>query len=87
MGKHSGPASTEVVLTGEGAALRIEVATTFVARRSSPGSNGNGNGSGINGMRERARLVGGDIDVGATEDGWSVRVLIPPAVGESLLDA
>ncbi|HWC81635.1 MAG TPA: histidine kinase [Pseudonocardiaceae bacterium] len=34
-------------------------------------------GYGLTGMRERAELIGGELDTGPTEDGWRVRLVVP----------
>jgi glucose-6-phosphate-specific signal transduction histidine kinase len=36
-----------------------------------------GDGRGLTGMRQRVELLGGVIDVGPCDPGWSVRVRIP----------
>lgn len=34
-------------------------------------------GYGLTGMRERAELIGGELDTGPTDDGWRVRLVVP----------
>lgn len=37
-------------------------------------------GYGLIGMRERARVVGGELEAGPTDDGWLVRATVPAVV-------
>ena len=37
-----------------------------------------GGGYGLQGMRERAALLGGALDAGAAGDGWRVELRLPP---------
>ena len=37
-----------------------------------------GGGYGLQGMRERAALLGGTLDAGAAGDGWRVELRLPP---------
>ncbi|HYZ80876.1 MAG TPA: histidine kinase, partial [Solirubrobacteraceae bacterium] len=39
---------------------------------------GSGGGYGLEGMRERARGLGGSVSAGATADGWRVELRLPP---------
>jgi signal transduction histidine kinase len=39
-----------------------------------------GGGYGLQGMRERAQLLGGTLDAGAAGDGWRVELRLPPPV-------
>lgn len=51
------------------------------ATRPAPPSDGlahSGGGYGLQGMRERAALLGGTLDAGATGDGWRVELRLPP---------
>ena len=34
-------------------------------------------GYGLMGMRERAELIGGELETGPMEDGWRVRLVVP----------
>ncbi|GAA3431944.1 hypothetical protein [Kutzneria kofuensis] len=34
-------------------------------------------GYGLLGMRERAELIGGELETGPMEDGWRVRLVVP----------
>ena len=39
---------------------------------------GTGGGYGLQGMRERAQLLGGTLSAGAAADGWRVELRLPP---------
>ncbi|NLU84928.1 histidine kinase [Rhodococcus sp. HNM0569] len=41
-----------------------------------------GTGTGVAGMRERATVLGGTVDVGPRRDGWAVRARLPLEAGE-----
>jgi signal transduction histidine kinase len=72
--KHAGPgARTGVRLTTEGRDLVVEVRDDGSGATSLPGA-----GHGIVGMRERAQLLGGSLDVGPRPDGgFAVRARLP----------
>ncbi|WP_231618911.1 sensor histidine kinase [Nonomuraea sp. SBT364] len=55
--------------------LCLEVANR--AGGATPGGATPGGGRGVPGMRERVRLLGGEIDAGPGEGGWRVRVRLP----------
>jgi len=75
--KHAGPARASVVLTYGPRTLEIEV--TDDGRGETP--NGNGNGHGLTGLRERAAVFGGELHAGArTGGGFEVRASLP--IGE-----
>ncbi|NEA31384.1 histidine kinase [Streptomyces sp. SID13031] len=60
--------------------LRFEDARTALTVEDHPGkppAHVVGGGYGLLGMRERAELIGGSLEVGPTEDGWRVRLVIP----------
>jgi signal transduction histidine kinase len=73
--KHSPTAETEVTvqIDAVGGACRIVVASHGV----SPPSRGFSGQFGLVGMRERARSVGGTVDAGPVEDGWTVSAELP----------
>jgi signal transduction histidine kinase len=62
--RHAGPATATVTLTYGPDDLRVEVTDTGTG---SPAPNGSGHG--IRGMRERAAVAGGTIEIGPTEAG------------------
>jgi signal transduction histidine kinase len=62
--RHAGPATATVTLTYGPDGLRVEVTDTGTG---SPAPNGSGHG--IRGMRERAAVAGGTIEIGPTEAG------------------
>ncbi|WP_036339113.1 sensor histidine kinase [Modestobacter caceresii] len=72
--KHAGPgARTGVRLTTEGRDLVVEVSDDGSGATSLPGA-----GHGIVGMRERAQLLGGSLDVGPRPDGgFAARARLP----------
>jgi signal transduction histidine kinase len=74
--RHAGHAATSVSVRIDGARLSVEV-------RNGPGSSAgpSGAGAGIEGMRERTVVQGGDLHAGPTPDGgWRVHAVLP--VGE-----
>ncbi|CCH87971.1 Two component integral membrane sensor signal transduction histidine kinase [Modestobacter italicus] len=78
--KHAGPgARTDVRLTTEGRDLVVEVRDDGSGATSLPGA-----GHGIVGMRERAQLLGGALDVGPRPDGgFAARARLPLDGGAS----
>ena len=72
--KHAGPgARTSVRLTNDGSSLLVEVTDDGSGATVLPGA-----GHGIVGMRERALLLGGSLDVGPGADGgFGVRARLP----------
>ncbi|GAB3190049.1 sensor histidine kinase [Nesterenkonia suensis] len=72
--KHGGPGATaEVTLSAEDGWLVIEVRDTGRGAR----AEGDGAGSGLRGMAERARLHGGDVQTRAHAGGFDVVARIP----------
>jgi signal transduction histidine kinase len=74
---HAGAgASAEVVITYAGSAVRIDVSDDGLG-----GGRDDGRGSGLRGMRERVKLLGGRLDAGpAPQGGFVVRAMVP--IGE-----
>jgi signal transduction histidine kinase len=73
--KHTPGAPTAVSLRWSDATLEIEVVN---AKDSGNGDGSdNGTGHGLIGMRERAALYGGRVDVGRTSGGFRVHALLP----------
>jgi signal transduction histidine kinase len=71
--RHAGPATARVVVRYRPDHLDLEIADTGVGTSSS-----NGRGQGLIGMRERASLYGGAIEVGNDEGGgFAVRAKLP----------
>jgi signal transduction histidine kinase len=71
--KHAPGAAVVVV-------LRFDEARTVLTVDDHPGqppARAVSGGYGLLGMRERAELIGGSLDVGPTEDGWRVQLVIP----------
>jgi PAS domain S-box-containing protein len=76
--KHAGTADAHVALSTAGGNLHLEVTDT--GRDFEPDADLAGGGLGLLSMRERLRLVGGDITVlSATASGTKVLVLVPLA--------
>jgi signal transduction histidine kinase len=72
--KHAGPAHARVVITHAHDLLTIEVHDDGGGAR-----NRGGGGHGLVGIQERIALVGGDLDAGATAEGFVVHARIPLA--------
>ena len=74
--KHAGPAATALVrVRWLRASVEVEVLDDGRGAGAATGAPG---GQGLVGMRERAALVGGSVDVGpAPGGGWRVRALVP----------
>jgi signal transduction histidine kinase len=77
--KHAPGSAVEVLLRATGGELAVEVRNDLV-----PGAApGGGTGSGLAGLAERARAVGGRVTAGEADGRWSVRAVLPvgaPAV-------
>jgi signal transduction histidine kinase len=77
--RHAGPVATEVAVTVTDDAVRVRVADQgdgTGAREGSPG------GAGLEGMRERAGLLGGTVQAGPRPGGgWLVAAELPEAPG------
>ena len=74
--KHAADAVTEVALRYSPA--HLEVAVHNAAPRASPADPPPGAGLGLNGIRERAELLGGTLEAGRAPDGgFSVRASLP----------
>ncbi|MET8702826.1 histidine kinase [Kitasatospora sp. NPDC004723] len=76
--KHAGPGEVRVLLDFRPEELRIVVDSPFRqgAGRSLPGAR-----AGLVGMAERASLLGGGFEAGPRDDRWSVRAVLPRALG------
>lgn len=76
--RHSGADTVWLSLTREGDAVALVVADN------GRGTHGRTEGTGIRGMKERARLVGGQLSVrGRAEGGTEVRLVVPIKDGSS----
>ena len=74
--RHAGRASAEATVAYEPAIVVVEV--TDDGRGPVAGSQGDANGHGIAGMRERVKAVGGELEVGARNGrGFRVRATMP----------
>ena len=71
--KHAPGAAVEVRLAYESG----QTALTVEDHPGRPPARGVWGGYGLVGMRERAELIGGSLEVGPTEDGWRVRLVVP----------
>jgi signal transduction histidine kinase len=62
--------------------LRVEDRPHGSTARPADGLAGSGGGYGLQGMRERARLLGGTLSAGSVEGGWRVELRLPAAAVE-----
>ncbi|MFD7388623.1 histidine kinase [Streptomyces sp. NPDC059852] len=70
--RHAGPVPARVRVSVEGAALRLDVRNPLPAGPPEPGR-----GIGLQGIRERAALLGGHASAGPVGDDWQVHVELP----------
>lgn len=78
--KHSGGAPTEVIVTYDDNALRLEIIDNGAAVKTDLGGPANGSGQGLVSMRERAALYGGSLDAGPRPGGgYAVKARLPIA--------
>jgi len=77
--RHAVGAHVAVVLASERGAVRVQVDSRGGQRSARPPIPGTGWGLEL--LRERARALGGRVDAGPTDVGWSVRASIPVGVG------
>jgi signal transduction histidine kinase len=80
--KHARPERVELCLAYEPGATRLTVEDFTVGditavAASRPWAGGNGGGYGLAGMRERAELIGGTLNVGTTPTGFRVELEVP----------
>ena len=73
--RHSGAVPTEVRLAVAGEELTAEVLN--VAGRLPRALRGRGGGHGLDGIRERMKLLGGRVEAGRTDDGWRLLAAVP----------
>lgn len=76
--RHSGSADAQVRLACERERLELEVADRGAGFRVDAGPTGGGRGLGLVSMRERAELLGGDLDVEQPPGGGTVVRLVVP---------
>jgi signal transduction histidine kinase len=76
--KHAGPAHAAVTVRYGPAAIEIEVEDDAAGNGARNGT-GTGGGHGLVGMRERAALWGGHVEVGHADQGWRVHATLPVA--------
>jgi signal transduction histidine kinase len=75
--KHAGGARTQVLVAYNDAAVRVEVSDDGRPRITHPLSS-SGAGQGLQGMRERVEMAGGEFISGRRSDGgWAVAALLP----------
>ncbi|QES51270.1 two-component sensor histidine kinase [Streptomyces venezuelae] len=77
--RHSGPVPVRVRVEMTAEQLELEVVNPLPAGREAggPGDSGSGSGSGLRGIRERAALLGGAAESGASAGSWRVCVRLP----------
>ncbi|MEU8589078.1 histidine kinase [Streptomyces sp. NPDC048664] len=82
--RHAGPVPVGVRITVRGGRLRLEVRNPLAPTGQAAGSGGGdgggtgrGSGSGLRGVRERAALLGGEVQAGREGDQWLLRVDLP----------
>lgn len=73
--RHAAGADVAVVLGAEGGAIRVRVDSR--GGRAAPGPPMAATGWGLELLRERARALGGRVEAGPTDTGWSVRATLP----------
>lgn len=79
--KHAGKTHVKVTLSGIGSAIELQIADAGLGFETEP----SGSGLGLISMRERARLIGGGVNIqSALDEGTKVTVTVPvPASGSS----
>jgi signal transduction histidine kinase len=76
--KHAPGATTEVTLVFDEGLVRVAVSNgSGCARPALAPLAGTGGGFGLQGIRERVRLIGGEVDTGPDGPGWRVRAQVP----------
>jgi signal transduction histidine kinase len=75
--RHSSSSRATVLLRYEPQAAVLVVENHAVADMTTRAIAGEGSGYGLTAMRERAALVGGSVEAGATEDGFRVTLRVP----------
>jgi signal transduction histidine kinase len=76
--KHAGPARARIVVRYGREQVEVEVADDGAGAAEPAVANGNGQGHGLVGMRERVALVGGDLSAGRRlAGGYAVRARLP----------
>jgi signal transduction histidine kinase len=73
--RHSGAVPTEVRLAVTRDELTAEVLNA--AGREPRARRGRGGGHGLDGVRERVRLLGGRVEAGENGDGWRLLAAVP----------
>jgi signal transduction histidine kinase len=73
--RHSGAVPTEVRLAVVSEELTAEVQNAAV--RKPRARRGRGGGHGLDGIRERVRLLGGRVEAGENGDGWRLLAVVP----------
>jgi signal transduction histidine kinase len=71
--KHAPGARVDAVLDFENGRTVL----TVMDHPGKPPTHAAGGGYGLLGMRERAELIGGELETGPMEDGWRVRLVVP----------
>ena len=74
--KHAPGAPTDVRLVYSDKEITLTVTNPICPDRPAPLA-GSGGGYGLQGIRERILLIGGQVDAGPAEDAWEVRARVP----------
>jgi signal transduction histidine kinase len=76
--RHAGPASASVRVAYEAGRLVVQVVDDGHGPQAGDGGGGPGTGHGIDGMRERAVALGGELEAGRrSRGGFRVRASLP----------
>ncbi|MGI5214798.1 sensor histidine kinase [Plantactinospora sp. CA-290183] len=81
--RHAPGGAVRVALRGDERALTVTV-DNGPASAGPPAGTGRGEGHGLTGMRERARLLGGTLTAGPTEQGYAVTAHLPHRTEETI---
>jgi signal transduction histidine kinase len=82
--KHAGPAQAQVTISYLDGSVELKILDTGRPRPAEPGPpGGRDTGHGLVGMRERAAMLGGDLETQAGAGGFTVRARLPLSIRAS----